>query len=54
MLCLGVDVHKKSCWVTVLDADGQEIEQRKLSMDPRTLREYFGKIPKPAAVAVEA
>ena len=28
MLYLGVDVHKRSCWVTVLDADGQEREQR--------------------------
>ena len=54
MLYLGVDVHKRSCWVTVLNADGQEREQRKLSMDARTLREYFGKIAKPAAVAVEA
>jgi len=54
MLYLGVDVHKRSCWVTVLEADGQELEQRKLGMDRRTLLGYFGKIPKPAAVAVEA
>jgi transposase len=54
MLYLGVDVHKRSCWVTVLDGDGREREQRKLGMDPRTLLGYFGKIPKPARVAVEA
>ncbi len=54
MLYLGVDVHKRSCWVTVLEADGEEREQRKLSMDQRTLREYFGRISKPAKVAVEA
>jgi transposase len=54
MLYLGVDVDKRSCWVTFLEADGQEREQRKLSMDPKALREYFGKIPRPAAVAVEA
>lgn len=54
MLYLGVDVHKRSCWVTVLDADGHEIEQRKLDMDRKTLLEYFGKISKPAKVAVEA
>jgi transposase len=40
--------------VTVLEVDGQEIEQRKLSMDPITLRAYFGKISQPAKVAVEA
>ncbi len=54
MLYLGVDVHKRSCWVTVLEADGQEREQRKLGMEKATLLEYFGKIPRPAAVAVEA
>lgn len=54
MLYLGVDVDKRSCWVTVLGADGQEREQRKLSMDRQTLREYFGKIAQPAKVAVEA
>ena len=54
MLYLGVDVHKRSCWVTVLDADGQEREQRKLGMDRTTLLGYFGKIPRPAKVAVEA
>lgn len=54
MLYLGVDVHKKSCWVTVLEADGREREQRKLEMHRATLLDYFGKIPKPARVAVEA
>jgi len=54
MLYLGVDIHKKKCWVTVLDEDGREVEQRQLSMDAATLREYFGKIPKPAKLAVEA
>ncbi len=54
MLYLGVDVHKRSCWVTVLDEDGQEREQRKLGMEPATLLAYFGKIAKPAKLAVEA
>lgn len=54
MLYLGVDIHKKKCWVTVLDEGGQELEQRQLSMDAAALREYFGQIPKPAKLAVEA
>jgi transposase len=40
--------------VTVLDGDGQELEQRKVSMDRAALREYFGKIALPAKLAVEA
>ncbi|HEV2378285.1 MAG TPA: transposase [Terriglobia bacterium] len=54
MLYLGVDIHKKSFWVTVLDEEGHELEQRKLSMDRTALLEYFGKIAKPAKLAVEA
>jgi hypothetical protein len=27
-LYLGVDLHKRSCWVTVLDADGCLLESR--------------------------
>jgi len=54
MLYLGVDIHKNSCWVTVLEEEGREREQRKLSMDRKELLEYFGKIPKPAKLAVEA
>jgi len=53
-LYLGVDLHKRSCWVTVLDADGHLIESRKLGTEKRELEEFFGKVGKPAAVAVEA
>ncbi|HEV2176708.1 MAG TPA: transposase, partial [Terriglobia bacterium] len=54
MLYLGVDVHKKNCWVTVLDEDGHELEQRKVSMERAGLLEYFGKVTPPAKLAVEA
>jgi transposase len=54
MLYLGVDIHKKSCWVTVLDEEGHELEQRKLSMDRAARLGYFGKIAKPAKLAGEA
>ena len=54
MLYLGVDLHKRSCWVTVLDADGHVLESRKLGTTRRELEAYFGQIAKPAQVAVEA
>jgi hypothetical protein len=53
-LYLGVDLHKRSCWVTVLDADGHLLESRRLGTEKWDLLEYFGKVRKPAAVAVEA
>ena len=53
-LYLGVDLHKRSCWVTVLDADGHLLESRKWGTEKWELEEFFGKVRKPAAVAVEA
>jgi transposase len=53
-LYLGVDLHKRSCWVTVLDAHGQLIESRKLGTEKWELLGYFKEVRKPAAVAVEA
>jgi len=53
-LYLGVDLHKKSCWVTVLDADGHQLDSRKLGTEKWELLEYFGKVPQPAVLAVEA
>lgn len=54
MLYLGVDLHKRSCWVTVLDADGQVVESGKLGTEKWQLLDFFGQVKKPAAVAVEA
>jgi transposase len=54
MIYLGVDIHKKNCWVTVLEGDGRIRDQRKLSMAHGSLLDYFGKVEGPAAVAVEA
>jgi transposase len=53
-LYLGVDLHKRSCWVTVLDAHGHLVESRKLGTEKWELLGFFGKVRKPAAVAVEA
>jgi len=40
--------------VTVLDADGQVVKAGQIGTTRAELEQYFGKIPKPAAVAVEA
>lgn len=53
-LYLGVDLHKRSCWVTVLDADGHLLESRKLGTEKWQLLDFFGQVEKPAALAVEA
>ena len=53
-LYVGVDLHKRSCWVTVLDADGHLLESRRIGTTKPELLEFFGQVRKPAAVAVEA
>ena len=53
-LYVGVDLHKRSCWVTVLDADGHVLESRRIGTTKPELLEFFGKVRKPAALAVEA
>lgn len=53
-LYLGVDLHKRSCWVTVLDTDGHLVESRRMGTEKPELLEFFGKVRKPAALAVEA
>jgi hypothetical protein len=32
-LYLGVDLHKKSCWVTAMNAEGRISESRRLSTE---------------------
>lgn len=53
-LYLGVDLHRRSCWITVMKAEGRVLESRRLSTECSGLLAYFSLVPKPAAVAVEA
>ena len=46
-LCLGVDLHKKSCWVTVMNAEGQVLDSQRMGTERGTLLSYFGKAEKP-------
>ena len=51
---IGVDLHKRSCQVSVLDKDGNEMESKKLPNDRETLRAYFDQFPEGTGVAVES
>ncbi|MGH9359346.1 MAG: IS110 family transposase [Terriglobia bacterium] len=53
-LYLGGDLHKKSCWITAMNGAGQILESRRLSTERSDLLSYFGRVEKPAAMAVEA
>lgn len=53
-LYLGVDLHKKSCWITVMNGEGRILDSRRIGTERETLLKYFGQVEKPAALAVEA
>lgn len=53
-LYLGVDLHKKSCWVTAMNGEGRVVDSRRVSTERGELLAYFGRVEKPAALAVEA
>lgn len=37
----GIDLHKRTTFITTLDADGELVEQQKLRNHPEALRRYF-------------
>ena len=49
-LYLGVDLRKKSCWLTVLDTDGHRLDSRRLGTEKWELLEFFGKVCQPSPV----
>lgn len=53
-LYLGVDLHKRSCWITVMNGEGQVLDSQRIGTERETLESYFRRVEKPAAVAVEA
>lgn len=41
----GIDYHKRFSWVTLGDADGNVVGQKKLLNDPQAIRAYFSEFP---------
>lgn len=54
MLHIGVDVHKKSLQICVLNEDGERVQNLRLDNTKESVTGYFGSIKEPAAVALEA
>ena len=54
MLYVGLDAHKKSIVATVLDCEGNRVDQSRMSSRDAELKEYLGGLPGPAEVVLEA
>jgi len=51
---IGVDMHKQSSQIGVIDGDGRKIENRRVSNDPDRLRDFLSDFPKGTPVTLEA
>jgi len=53
MVHVGVDLHKRVSQIAVLTEEG-ELQQHRLTNDPRQLEQFFGKLPTRTPIAIEA
>ncbi len=54
MIYIGVDLHKRFCYITAMDATGQIVDQRKVSNETASLQGYLGRWQEPVQMAVES
>ena len=54
MIHVGVDLHQRFCYVTVMDARGKILQQRTVSNEAAELRRWARSLPEPAQVVMEA
>lgn len=54
MIHVGVDLHQRFCYVTVMDARGKILQQRAVSNEAGELQRWARSLPRPAQVVMEA
>lgn len=54
MIHVGVDLHQRFCYVTAMDASGKKLAQGSVVNERQALQSWFGALPGPAQVVVEA
>jgi len=54
MYSVGIDLHKERAWYCVFDAQGRQVSQGSLPASPESFKKFFGEIPRPFKMAVEA
>jgi len=54
MIHVGVDLHRRFCYMTALRASGEMVGQQRVENDARSLGPYFRQWGEPVEVAVEA
>ncbi|MEM5777549.1 MAG: transposase, partial [Candidatus Aenigmatarchaeota archaeon] len=50
----GIDLHKRSTYVSVMKEDGELIMQMRVATEPEVLKQLMDRIPKPFLAVLEA
>jgi transposase len=54
MYYVGIDLHKRTVWICVLDSQGRRVHSIRLHAGPNSLKAFFKEVPRPFRVALEA
>jgi transposase len=54
MIYIGVDLHKRFCYMTAMDATGRVLDQRKVANEAASIEGYLKRWSEPLALAVES
>jgi transposase len=54
MKSVGIDIHKRNSYLTVMDGDGSILKQAKITSDREALREFFDGLESPCRIAMES
>src|SRR3989304_9996363 len=54
MLCVGVDAHRATCHITVMDETGKVLERKRVPSTPAGVGEALGSFHEPMKAVLEA
>jgi transposase len=54
MMYTGIDLHKQTCYLVTVDADGNIVRERQLRNNPQLIRDYFGELAGDHQAVVES
>ena len=54
MYYTGIDLHRKTSFITTIDKNGQVVKKRNLNNDEATILEYFLTLDKDTQVVIES
>lgn len=54
MKSVGIDIHKRNSYLTVMDGDGSILKQAKITSDREAFKDFFDDLESPRRIAMES